>query len=284
MKTVFKRRLTAIIPLFIAALSMLAPPPAAAEPTALAIVAGDPITRAEFDTELAGLPENYRAMAADPAVQKEFLDTLVTREVLFRMAEKKGLLAEPAIRKQIDDYTRKLAVATLLEREVEQQVARITAAEAKEYYTAHPDEFRQGAQVHARHILVGEQKEAARLLAQLKSGTADFADLARKHSTCPSAERGGDLGFFTRDRMDKPFADAAFALQPGELSEVIKTRFGYHIIKVEETRPAHQQDFDEVKEMLIERLRMERKNQLFTELVAQLKKEFGVEIHPERLD
>lgn len=267
-------------------LCFTAPSPATAadDGAVLATIGETTITRAEFDAEVAGLPENYRLMAAEPAVQKEFLDSLVTRNVLFQTARKKGVLEEPAIRRQIDEFTRKLAVSTLLEREVEQQVAKISGEEARKYYTAHPDEFRQGSQVRARHILVADRREAEKLRAHLQDGKADFAALAREHSTCPSAERGGDLGFFSRDRMDKPFTDVAFALKPGELSNVVETRFGFHLIRVEETRAARQQEFDEVEEMLTERLRMERKNRLFTELVDRLKKELVVETHPERLD
>ena len=86
------------------------------------------------------------------------------------------------------------------------------------------------SKVKASHILVKKRSEADRLLKELQSG-ADFAELARKHSTCSSSKKGGSLGFFTRGKMVKPFENAAFSLAKGELSEVVKTEFGYHIIK-----------------------------------------------------
>ena len=90
-------------------------------------------------------------------------------------------------------------------------------------------------EVHARHILVKTEAEAQTLLFDLKRGTS-FEETAMKHSSCPSAKRGGDLGWFGKGQMVKEFENAAFALKPGELSPPIKSQFGWHIIKVEETR------------------------------------------------
>ena len=86
------------------------------------------------------------------------------------------------------------------------------------------------AKVKASHILVKKQSEASRILDELQNG-ADFAELARKHSMCPSGKRGGNLGFFTRGQMVKEFEKVAFSLAKGEMSDIVKTEFGYHIIK-----------------------------------------------------
>ena len=90
-------------------------------------------------------------------------------------------------------------------------------------------------EVRASHILVKTESEANELLGQIKAGQ-DFAELAKKHSDCPSGSRGGDLGFFTKGRMVKEFEDAAFGMEPGQVSEPVKTQFGYHLIKVTESR------------------------------------------------
>ena len=86
------------------------------------------------------------------------------------------------------------------------------------------------SKIRASHILVEKQSQALRILEELKAG-GDFRALARKHSTCPSGKRGGDLGSFGRGQMVKGFERAAFALKVGEVSEPVKTQFGYHIIK-----------------------------------------------------
>lgn len=90
-------------------------------------------------------------------------------------------------------------------------------------------------QVKASHILVNTQAEAEQLLTKLNSGSR-FEDLARKHSGCPSGKSGGDLGYFGRNEMAKPFADAAFALGKGEVSKPVETQYGFHIIKVTDKR------------------------------------------------
>ncbi len=90
-------------------------------------------------------------------------------------------------------------------------------------------------QVKASHILVDSKAEAKQIIDKLKSG-AKFENLAQKHSNCPSGKKGGDLGFFGKGQMVKPFEDAAFKLQKGQVSEPVKTQFGYHIIKVTDTK------------------------------------------------
>jgi len=90
-------------------------------------------------------------------------------------------------------------------------------------------------QVKASHILVDSKAEAKQIIDKLNSG-AKFENLAQKHSNCPSGKSGGDLGFFGKGQMVKPFEDAAFKLGKGQISEPVKTQFGYHIIKVTDTK------------------------------------------------
>jgi parvulin-like peptidyl-prolyl isomerase len=91
------------------------------------------------------------------------------------------------------------------------------------------------SEVRASHILVDTKPEAERLVDKLKGG-ASFEDMARKHSKCPSGKKGGDLGYFTRERMVKPFSDAAFSLEKGAISQPVQTQYGYHVIKVTDKR------------------------------------------------
>ncbi len=135
----------------------------------------------------------------------------------------------------------------------------VTAEDIKAYYDENADRFKQEEEVQASHILVkfdpgasDADKAAAKakidaLLVKAKAGE-DFAELAMESSDCPSKENGGDLGFFTRDRMVKPFADTAFALEKGKISNVVETQFGYHIILVTDKRDAKTIGFDEASE------------------------------------
>lgn len=137
----------------------------------------------------------------------------------------------------------------------------VTDEEIQAYYNEHPENFKIAATVRARHILfnadlslsegelmaIKEKAEAARKRALAGE---DFATLATELSEGPTASRGGDLGFFAKSQMVEPFASAAFSLQPGEISPVVHTRFGYHVIKVEERRPSGTRELEEVKDSL----------------------------------
>jgi len=140
--------------------------------------------------------------------------------------------------------------------------------ELKDRYEAQKERYQVPEQRHARHILIKvakdadaktvaeKEKQAREILAKAKSG-ADFAELARKYSEGPSAPTGGDLGFFARDRMVKPFADAVFGMNKGEVTGPVRTRFGFHIIKLEEIHPSTTRGFAEVKDELRQEMEQE---------------------------
>ncbi|MEA2022012.1 MAG: peptidylprolyl isomerase [Candidatus Caldatribacteriota bacterium] len=146
----------------------------------------------------------------------------------------------------------------------------ITDDELKEYFDKNEESFFEPEKVHARHILVETEEEALDIIQQLKEGIVDFAELAKEKSTGPSAESGGDLGFFTKGQMVKEFEDVAFALQPGEISDAVKTQFGFHIIKCEEKKDEHQPTFEESKEQINNFLRYQKENETVTKLISDL--------------
>ncbi len=137
--------------------------------------------------------------------------------------------------------------------------AQLSEDDIRSYYEDHPEKYHKEAEVKARHILFSvkedaseeevnkAQEEARKVLSEAKGG-ADFAELAKKHSQDPgSSKNGGDLGYFPRDRMVEAFSEAAFALKPSEISDLVRTPFGFHIIKVEEVRPEKTTPFEEAK-------------------------------------
>lgn len=151
--------------------------------------------------------------------------------------------------------------------------ANITDAEIKDYYNRNERRYRTGKQVKARHILLKIEEgmspedqekrlnEAKELLEKIKAGE-DFAELAKAHSDCPSSIRGGDLGYFGRGKMDPAFEKAAFTLDKGGVSDIVKSSFGYHIIKVEDIKPEHLKSLDEVRQDIITALRREKGKEL----------------------
>ncbi|MBN2180432.1 MAG: peptidylprolyl isomerase [Sedimentisphaerales bacterium] len=163
----------------------------------------------------------------------------------------------------------------------------ITEEDARKFYDENIKQFERGEQIRASHILIkpvytqgGDPNEAKavakakaqELLKKIKEG-ADFAMLAKANSNCPSAERGGDLGFFSKGDMTPPFEEAAFGLNLGQISDIVETEYGYHIIRVTDQRGAGAIPFDEVKDNLIQQLTTQRQNELTNAYIESLKAE-----------
>lgn len=157
----------------------------------------------------------------------------------------------------------------------------VTDNEMADYYEFNLDQYRQAEQVKARHILfmldpnappekVAEVRaKAEAVLAKAREPEADFAKLAEEYSEGPSAPKGGELGWFGREQMVKPFADAAFALKKGEISDLVRTDFGLHIIKVEDKRPAQTKSFEDVKAEIKAKLTLEKAAEMAAEKAEQ---------------
>lgn len=232
--------------------------------------------------------------------KKDILDQLINTELLYQQAQKEKIkISNDEINLEIDkikdnfsspeefnealkannitlvrlkeDIKRQLMINSVLE-ETRNQVS-ISDEELLEYYNENKESFLEPEQVHARHILVEAEEEANNLLLQLKEGLTDFAELAREKSIGPSAPSGGDLGFFSRGQMVKEFEDAAFSLEPGEISEVVKSQFGYHIIKCEEKKEEYSPTFEEAKERIINTLKYQRENDAISTLTSKLREE-----------
>jgi len=162
----------------------------------------------------------------------------------------------------------------------------IVEDDARKYYSENPGDFQTSEQVRASHILIkldtsdpnidpNQAKASARakaddLLKQIKYG-ADFAKLAETNSKCPSAAKGGDLGFFGKGQMVKPFEEAAFGLKVGRISDIVETRFGYHIIKVTDRKEANTVSFEQAKDDILKSLAQKKKGELAMQYVESLK-------------
>jgi peptidyl-prolyl cis-trans isomerase C len=190
------------------------------------------------------------------------------------------------------DMRRELARSILMQKLLDKRApVKVPADAVERYYKDNQEQFQHPAEVRASHILFRApkdsdgstaKKKAEDTLARLQKGE-DFAKLATELSEDPgSAENGGDLGFFAREAMVKPFADAAFALTVGQLSDVVQTDFGFHIIKVTETRPAGVAPLPEVHERLEQFLQEQERDKQEHAYVEELKKKAKIEIVDEK--
>src|ERR1700736_2471194 len=180
----------------------------------------------------------------DPSTKKEnVLAFLIDMKIVAKAAEAKKIEDRDDFKARLAFTRNRLLMDNLLA--VEGKAATTEDAMKKVYEEA-AKQIEGEQEVHARHILVESEDEAKAIAADLKKG-ADFAELAKKKSKDPGASDGGDLGFFTKDQMVPEFSTVAFALEPGKISDPVKSQFGWHIIKVEEKRNRKAPDFEQVK-------------------------------------
>ena len=180
----------------------------------------------------------------DPATKKEnVLSFLIDMKIVSKEAEDKKIADRDDFKTRLAFARNRLLMDNLLA--VEGKAA-TTDENMKKVYEDAAKQITGEQEVHARHILVETEDQAKKIEDQLKKG-ADFAELAKKESKDPGASDGGDLGFFTKEQMVPEFSTAAFALEPGKISDPVKTQFGWHVIKVEEKRTRKAPDFEQVK-------------------------------------
>ena len=238
--------------------------------------------------------EKQKVIEKNPQLKENVLRQLVQSMVISELARKAGFDKRPEVQEQLKVFTDNFLANEYLRKEV---AAKDTVSEddVKSYYDTHQDEFKTPEMVKARHILIKvdksaseedkkqAQKKAEDILSKIKAGE-DFAKLASEFSDDPgSKSKGGDLGFFARGRMVKPFEDAAFALKVGEVSGIVESPFGYHIIKAEERKDAGVETYDTAKDKIRQRLVQERAKSTVTEFIDKAMKDANVELHPELL-
>ena len=216
------------------------------------------------------LPPYLKQMVETAEGRKEMLDTMVVRELVLQDAQKSGVDKSPEVSAKMEDMKKRVVVEAYLKKKVEEQV-NVSDADLQKIYDQKKDKFKTDAQVRASHILLKTAKEAQDVLAQLKGG-ATFEELAKKVSVDPAGAKGGDLGWFSKGNMIPEFEKAAFALKEGELSKVVETKFGFHVIKLTGKRPAGILPFAEVKEQLKAELLPEKQQEVFKKIKEDLKK------------
>ncbi len=259
----------------------------AAAPAAAAMPAGDPtiarvngqdIHRSDFIHELQLMGPQAQQLPPQ-MLYPQMLQKLVATKLVSEQGYAQNLQDTKEVKDQLKVAQDQLVAEAWVHKAIQ---PKITDAKLKERYEQLAGKFKPQDEVRARHILVKNEDEANDIVKQLKGG-ADFAKLAEEKSTdTGSAKQGGDLGYFPHDAMVKPFADAAFAMKPGEVSDKpVKTEFGYHIIKVEDKRKSAPPPFAEVKEQIENQLGQEMTNDLVKGLEAKAKIEkFNIDGSP----
>ena len=225
----------------------------AAASEVVATYKGRQLTADEVRQEMERLPAPSRAYVTAPERKRQFVENLILNDLLFEEGKKAGYDRDAEIDRQVTDLRKRLVVQRVMRQY--QTPPEVTEEQARAYYDENPNLY-SNTQIHASHILVKDEDTAKQIQAEVKEHPERFADTAKEKSTdTGSAQKGGDLGTFGQGRMVPEFEKVAFSLQPGQVSDVVKTQYGYHIIAVSERKEGERKPFESVKEQIKATLR-----------------------------
>lgn len=226
--------------------ALLAVPAAAQKGEVIARIDGTEITQEDLETARAEIGEELSRIPAEDR-RWRLVQYLIESQMMADAAEKEGLANSPEFKKRLDYYRDRALRDLYMEKKVRSNV---TEAQAKALYDEQVAKLEPQTEIRARHVLVETESEALDVVERHNRGE-DFAELAKELSKGPSGADGGDLGYFTEGQMVKQFEETAFALEKGEVSDPVKTEYGWHVIKLEDKRQQTPPAFKEVKEQLM---------------------------------
>ncbi|SFB45306.1 peptidylprolyl isomerase [Clostridium frigidicarnis] len=242
----------------------------------LAIVNGAQIKESDLEAAIMRYPAERRAYLQSGEGKQQLLDQMISFELMYNYGKELGLENNEEYMAQLERAKKDLLTQTVINKELSE--VKVNEEEIKTYYENGKDNFREDAQVRAKHILVETEEEANNIAKEIEAGLA-FEDAALKHSKCPSSQNGGDLGFFGKGSMVPEFEEVAFSSEVNTVSAPIKTQFGYHLVKVVDKKEAREKSLEEVKDAVERAILQEKQNQRYFDLTKELKNKFKVEVY-----
>jgi peptidyl-prolyl cis-trans isomerase C len=242
--------------------------------TIVARIADEVITQEDVDKLLENLDPQMAAMYKTPEGRNVLIEELINSRLFAIKGIEEGIDKSTEYLEEIERFKKHAIMKVAIDKMLEKVT--VSDEDAKKYYDENKGQFAQPEQVHARHILVSDDVEMELVLADLKAGDK-FEDVAAKHSTCPSKEQGGDLGFFGKGQMVPEFEKVAFETEIGKVSDPVKTQFGVHVIKVEEKTSESTVPFEEVIEQIKPYLLNQKRNEAYQEELKLLKEKYKIE-------
>lgn len=249
----------------------------------LVTIDGDKLTVQEFNKELDKIPVNMKMLVATQTGKRNFLDRIVIKKLLLKEAKKEDIENQKEFQDRFNDIKEQLLIESLLKKKVTTE-AKLGDEDLQKYYDAKKDEFKRETEIQTRQIVLKSEQEAKEVLSRIQKGE-DFGELARKHSVDPNAKAsGGDVGYHPKGTLLPAYEEAAFKLQKvGQVSPIIKTQLGYHIIKLEGMKPPAYVPFPEVKEFIKQKITQEKQAEILDKYVQDLKKNAKITINEDVL-
>ena len=241
----------------------------------LAVAAGYEITEKDLNAIISRYPQDKRAMFQSEGGKKQLLEQLIAFELMNKFGKEIGLDKTEEYKAQIASIEKEVLTSMAINKSLADVT--VTDEEAKKYYDENKEAFAQPATVSAKHILVATEEEAKKIKAEIDNKEVSFEEAAKKYSTCPSKEQGGNLGEFSKGMMVPEFEAAAFNSEIGVVTEPVKTQFGYHLVLVEGKNEAATKSFDEVKNAVVNQLLQESQHKKYNDLLTELEQKYGVE-------
>lgn len=238
------------------------------------------ITKQHMINIIRSLPQQQAMEISTQAGAKRLLDEMVAGELLYLDALENNFDQEEEFLKTLEEATHGLLQRYAIQKLLQDVSA--TDEEIKNYFNRNKNKFVTPDQRRASHILVEKEEEAKKIKAEIENGL-EFSKAAQQYSTCPSKDRGGDLGVFEKGKMVPEFEEVAFALEVGELSDLVKTNFGYHLIMVDEKITSGEKSFEEVASQLNQLVIQEKQGEIYEARLKELKAKYPVEINEEAL-
>lgn len=241
----------------------------------LAIVNGNEITEKDIERSLLRFPQETQEYYKTEEGKKQFLDQIINFELIYNYALDSDMKKDPEYIEQVafieKDILIQIGVKNIMA-DVD-----ITEEEIQKYYESNSEMFKSEETASAKHILVDTLEQMKEIKLEIDNGMS-FEEAAQKYSKCPSAAQGGSLGSFTRGRMVPEFEKAAFELEIGEISEPVKTQFGYHLIQLDEKSSQDVKSLEESRQMIVKNILNQKQNEKYISSVTELKNKYTVEL------
>ncbi|MDP2928996.1 MAG: peptidylprolyl isomerase [Candidatus Omnitrophota bacterium] len=247
--------------------------PSAGDKT-LVTIANKSITVKDFKHKFLRLPKHYQAVAEKN--KKSLLDDMIVESLFLEDAVRKGVDTDKEVKDILEEARKKIIIAKFVKLEVDDKV-KISEDEMRKFYEEHKDEFKMPEMWRASHILVASEGEAKDLLSDLSKGES-FEDIARAKSIDATSSRGGDVGYFRKGQVLPEFENACVGLNLNQLSGIIHTQFGYHIIKLTDKKIEAFEPYEDAKSEIENVLKLKKRDELFDKLVVSLKEKYRVKV------
>lgn len=234
------------------------------------------VTEADLKEMSNAVPDKFKYYYQTPEGRRQTLEYIVNVYALAAEAEKQGVDKRPDVQKLLS-FTRNDLLARFYLEGLTKDLPAPTDAEAKAFYEQNKSEFVTPESIHLSHVLVESEKEAKDVLAKLKKGEK-FGDLASQVSICPSKDVKGDLDWMPRGSLAPEIEEIAFTMKNDQITGPVKTKFGYHVILMHDKRPARENSYDQVKDLIIEQIKFLKQQEQYERIAEALRKKYNVQI------